>query len=54
MKLKTTIAALVLGFLPGLAFAGGCSWHQEETANVCAEGQTYDSESGSCITPITS
>lgn len=54
MKLKTTLAALVLGFLPGLALAEGCSWHQEMTANACADGQVYDSDSGSCITPVTS
>jgi hypothetical protein len=54
MKLKTTLAALVLGFLPGMAFAGGCSWHKEVTANACAEGQVYDSDSASCITPATS
>jgi hypothetical protein len=53
MKLKTTLAALVLGFLPGIA-AASCGWHKEATANACAEGQVYDSESGSCITPATS
>lgn len=54
MKLKMTLAALTLGFLPGMALASGCSWHKEATANACAEGQVYDTESGSCITPATS
>lgn len=54
MKLKTTLAALVLGFLPGMAAAAGCSWHQEQTANACAEGQVFDTETESCITPATS
>ncbi|MBN2758897.1 MAG: hypothetical protein JXQ79_00230 [Rhodobacteraceae bacterium] len=53
MKLKMTLAALVLGFLPGMA-AASCGWNKEVTANACAEGQVYDSESGSCITPATS
>jgi hypothetical protein len=55
MKIKTTLAALVLGFLPGMAFAAGCSWHQgERTANACAEGEVYDADMEACITPATS
>lgn len=53
MRLKTTLAALVLGFLPGLAFAQ-CGWTTERTANACAEGQVFDAETDSCITPATS
>ncbi|CUX81305.1 MAG: hypothetical protein HLUCCA05_13090 [Roseibaca calidilacus] len=54
MKLKMTLAAFILGALPGMALAGGCGWHKDVTANACAEGQVYDSDSGSCITPTTS
>jgi len=54
MKLKTTLAALVLGFLPGMTLAMGCDWSKQQTANACAEGQVYDADSESCITPTTS
>lgn len=53
MKLKMTLAAVVLGFLPGMA-AAACNWHQDQTANACAEGQIYDTATESCITPTTS
>lgn len=54
MKLKTILAAFVLGVLPGMTLAEGCGWHTQQTANACAEGQVYDAESESCITPATS
>lgn len=53
MKLKMTFAALVLGFLPGMA-AASCGWHTKQTANACAEGQVYDPDSATCITPVAS
>lgn len=53
MKLKTTIAAFILAMLPGLAFAN-CGWKTEQTANACADGQVFDADTDSCITPATS
>jgi hypothetical protein len=53
MKLKVTLTALVLGFSPVVASAMGCMTPQQ-TASSCADGQVWDSDSGTCIEPITS
>lgn len=57
MRLKVTIAALVLAAAPSLSFAAGCSWGHERpasTASTCADGQTYDPTTGTCVTQATS
>ncbi|MCC5961692.1 MAG: hypothetical protein JJU09_01075 [Rhodobacteraceae bacterium] len=54
MKLKVTLTALVLGFSPVMAAAMCGSMTPEQTASSCAEGQIWDSDSGTCIEPITS
>ena len=52
MKLKVTLAALILGFTPALASAS-CGW-KERSASACAEGQVYDADSATCIEPVSS
>ena len=49
--LKTTLAALTLTLLPGLALAQGCS-HAKTTAMSCADGTMPDAETGTCV-PVT-
>lgn len=49
--LKTTLVALTLTLLPGLALAEGCSM-SKTTAMSCAEGTQPDAQSGTCV-PIT-
>lgn len=52
MKLKITLAALVLGLTPALASAMCSSRH--DTASACAEGQVFDAETATCIEPVSS
>ncbi|UWR21312.1 hypothetical protein [Sulfitobacter sp. S190] len=47
MKLKITLAAVLLTALPSLAAAAGCSYGKQ--AMSCAEGSIYDSETGTCV-----
>ena len=56
MKIKATLAAMALAMTPSLALAwGGCgSMTPEQTAASCTDGQIWDSESSSCVTPATS
>lgn len=60
MRLKATIAALVLAAAPVLVPATGfaaCNWGMEPkstTASTCAEGQVYDPTSGTCVSQATS
>jgi hypothetical protein len=56
MKLKTTLAALVLAALPATGFAAGCSWGMDPSsaATTCDDGKTYDPASGTCVTQATS
>lgn len=49
MFLKTTLAAFALILVPGFALAQGCSFETQSMS--CAEGQIWDAESGTCITP---
>ena len=50
MRLKTTIAALVLALVPATGFAM-CDWGKSSTtANTCEEGTVYDPASGTCVT----
>ncbi len=56
MRLKTTLAALVLATVPAMGFAS-CNWGMEPkstTASTCAEGQVYDPTSGTCVSQATS
>ncbi|MCC5956857.1 MAG: hypothetical protein JJU07_12200 [Natronohydrobacter sp.] len=52
MKLKITLAALVLGLTPALASAMCSTRH--DTASACAEGQIYDADTMTCIEPVSS
>lgn len=52
--MKILLTALTLTALPSLALAMGCSYGSHDTTAQmsCAEGTTFDSESGSCV-PVT-
>ncbi len=54
MKLKVTLAALVLGLAPALASAMCSSMRMDQTASNCAEGQIWDADSATCIEPVSS
>ena len=56
MKTKATLAALALAMTPSLALAwGGCgSMTPQQTASACTDGQVWDSDTRSCITPLSS
>jgi hypothetical protein len=47
MKTATTLAALAIALLPGLAFAQ-CK-HSEQTAASCMAGTTWDAAKGTCV-----
>ena len=49
MKTAALLATLVLAAAPGAVMAA-CAGHDQVTMS-CPEGQTFDSESRSCITP---
>ena len=49
--LKTTLIALTMTLLPGLALAEGCS-RAKSTAMSCADGMMPDAETGTCV-PVT-
>jgi hypothetical protein len=51
MKIKTTLAALALSIVPGLAFAGGgChDGMKEVTASSCKDGAVWDESKGMCV-----
>lgn len=51
MKIKMILASLLLATAPGLALAQGCSHgHSQEAMITCADGLTWDAESGTCVT----
>lgn len=54
MKLKVTLAALVLGLAPALASAMCSSMKLDQTASACAEGQVWDEGTETCIEPVSS
>ncbi len=56
MKTKATLAALALAMAPSVALAwGGCgTMKPEQTASACTEGQVWDSDARTCITPLSS
>lgn len=49
MKTATTLAALAIALLPGLAFADCASKHTEQTAASCMVGTTWDASKGTCV-----
>ncbi|RED14052.1 adenylosuccinate lyase [Pontivivens insulae] len=45
--MKTAIVAALLILSPAAAFAAGCSGSHQ--AMSCADGTTYDAQSGTCV-----
>jgi len=57
MKIRTTIAAVILTMSPALAFAMGCQGtaHLDQQASMsCAEGMTFDVDTNTCVAETTS
>ncbi|MBN2905908.1 MAG: hypothetical protein JXJ18_04275 [Rhodobacteraceae bacterium] len=52
MSMKTLLTAALLALAPSLAMAE-CGW-EKINANQCAEGQVFDTTSGSCVDQATS
>ena len=50
MKLKLALSALALTLVPALSMA--CPMHEKQ-AMSCADGMTYDTASGTCISQVT-
>ncbi len=54
MKVKLFLATLALAAAPGMAMAM-CSWERtQQSASQCEQGQVWDSESQTCIAPVSS
>ncbi|MGY6635163.1 MAG: hypothetical protein ACXIU8_15690 [Alkalilacustris sp.] len=54
MKLKLTLAAALLAFVPGVASAM-CGWQKtQQSASQCGANQVWDAESQACVTPVSS
>ena len=49
MKTATTLAALAIALLPGLAFAQCAGQHSKQTAASCMAGTTWDAVKGTCV-----
>jgi hypothetical protein len=49
MRLKTVLAAFVLAALPGFALAQGCHGEQKMSTSVCADGQSWDATTQTCV-----
>ncbi len=49
MKTTTTLAALAIALLPGLAFAQCAGEHVKQTAASCMVGTTWDAAKGACV-----
>ncbi len=54
MKLKIAVTALVISLSPAIASAMCSSIAPAQTASSCLEGQVWDAESATCITPMSS
>ncbi|MFK7869996.1 MAG: hypothetical protein AB8B58_12245 [Roseobacter sp.] len=52
MTIKTLAAAVALTLVPVLAYAEGCNYERQVMS--CAEGTTFDAESGTCVTSVNS
>lgn len=53
MKVKMFVAAIALTLAPGMAMAM-CGWERSQTASQCEQGTTWDSETQTCIAPVSS
>lgn len=49
MKTTTTLAALAIALLPGLAFAQCAGKHTDQTAASCMAGTTWDAVKATCV-----
>lgn len=49
MKFKILLTTAVLALAPALASAAGCSTHTDQQVMTCADGMSYDAESGKCM-----
>jgi hypothetical protein len=54
MKARLTLAALILAATPGLAFAMCSGMKPSETAMSCANGMVWDSQTRTCVAPVSS
>ena len=54
MKIATTLAALAVALLPGLAFAQCSGKHGDQTAASCLPGMVWDATAGTCVDKPTS
>lgn len=54
MKIKATLLAAALVALPGVAAAMCWDRPHEQTASSCTDGQVWDADAGSCVTPMSS
>jgi hypothetical protein len=54
MKLSLTLAALVLSAVPGLAAATCSDMKPAQTAASCADGMVWDSQTRTCVPPVSS
>lgn len=54
MKLRVTLAALVLAATPGLAAAMCSDMKPAQTAMSCADGMIWDSQTRTCVPPVSS
>lgn len=50
MRMLVAALALVAGLAPGVALAEGCSHGDRQAQISCAEGQSWDPATKSCIT----
>jgi len=53
MTCKTILSAAVLALAPTLV-AAECGWEKKMNASQCADGQTFDAASGTCVDQSTS
>ena len=51
MKTKTLLVTLVLATVPSLAAAMCSGAYHDQVTMSCPEGQTFDMDTNSCITP---
>lgn len=55
MTPKVLFAALALTLSPAIAAAAGCSgYSQDDVAQSCAEGSSWDSDAQACVPQTTS
>lgn len=56
MRTKILLTTAILTIAPTLALAMGCSYdlHGQEARMSCAEGTTWDADSGACVPSVSS